>query len=344
MRPIIKICLFLFLMTFFFGSSALAEPVVVTCEGKYGMGDLDSKKDARTLALMEAKRVALEKAGTYLESSSVVKNYELTKDQINSLAAGTISVEILKEDWKMSGENLMLTVLIRATIDNSNLEERISTLKEDKESVEDLKKIQTQMAALQKELNELKARQAEQTSGGEGEKPQKELKRKHTSLVKELTALEHLKKANADLANHRWTDAMAGYSQALSADPKMANAYIGQAISLQRRGEPIEALKKIDSALEIAPGKARAHAVKSLILADLQRCTQAMDSINKAIEINPKNPKFYLFRGGINLRLQRSDVALKDFKYACKMGNRKACENAKKLARRLKTKSRSPGR
>ena len=54
-------------------SPVMAKPLV-ECEGKYAMGDLDSKQDAKTFALMEAKRIALERAGAYLTSSSEVKN------------------------------------------------------------------------------------------------------------------------------------------------------------------------------------------------------------------------------------------------------------------------------
>lgn len=85
---------------------------------------------------MEAKRLALEEAGTYLESLSEVSNCELTRDGISSPAAGAMSVGILREEWKMSGESLMVTVLIRVTVGASNLEERISVLKEDREGVE----------------------------------------------------------------------------------------------------------------------------------------------------------------------------------------------------------------
>ena len=76
MKQIIKLYMALFLVVTFCSLSAFAESKVVTCGGKYVMGDLDTKKDARALALMEAKRSALEQAGTYLESFSEVKNYE----------------------------------------------------------------------------------------------------------------------------------------------------------------------------------------------------------------------------------------------------------------------------
>jgi Flp pilus assembly protein TadD len=340
MKPIIKLWVGLFLLFTFCCSLAFAESKVVTSEGKYVMGDLDTKKEARSLALMEAKRSALEQAGTYLESSSEVKNYELTKDEINSLTSGVVSVEVLKEDWKMSGENLMVTVLIRATVDTSNLGERISALKDDKESVEELKDVQTQLAALQQELQKLKAERTDEISQKQAETPKKELKKKYVAIVNKMSALDHLKSANADLANGRLEEALAGFNEALSVNPGMAEAYAGQAIALMRMGRPHKALNKIDSALDIVPNSARAHAVKSFILAQSNRYGRALWSINKAIELNPQNPRFYSGRGEIYLRLQKPGLAFKDFERACRMGDRKACNRTKALAQRLKTRQR----
>ena len=43
---------------------AFAEQKIVVTEGKYVMGDLDSKKETKALALIDAKRLALEQAVT----------------------------------------------------------------------------------------------------------------------------------------------------------------------------------------------------------------------------------------------------------------------------------------
>ncbi|MBW2019351.1 MAG: tetratricopeptide repeat protein [Deltaproteobacteria bacterium] len=341
MKSVIKVCLGIFLVVAFCSPLVFAESKVVTCQGKYVMGDLDTKKEAKALALMEAKRAALEQAGTYLESSSEVKNYELTKDEISSLASGVMSVEVLKEEWKMSGENLMVTVLIRATVDTSNLKARIAALKDNQESVEELKNIQAQLAALQEELHALKAQRTEEISGKQRETPKREIKEKYVAITNTMTALDHLKSAEAAMANGRLEEALSYYNQALSVDPNMAEAYAGQAIVLKRMGKPHKALKKIDKALELAPSSARAHSIKSLILAESHRYTLALNSINKAIELNPKNPRFYFGRGMINLKSKRPRLALKDFERACRMGAPKACKQAKTIAQRLNTQKNS---
>ena len=42
----------------------------------------ESEDDAKTFAINDAKRNALEQAGTYLESHTIVLNYQLVKDEI----------------------------------------------------------------------------------------------------------------------------------------------------------------------------------------------------------------------------------------------------------------------
>jgi len=125
----VKRSVVLFCMVLFLCSSALAGTREVITTGKYVMGDLDTKTKAKNFALLDAKKMAMEKAGTYLHSFSEVKGLRLTKDEVLSLAAGTMSVEILEETWDMQGENPVITLTIKAKIDTSDLEEEIKALR-----------------------------------------------------------------------------------------------------------------------------------------------------------------------------------------------------------------------
>ena len=69
-------------------SRAYAEVKIIEADSTFIMGDNDSKVDARRIATQEAKRKALELAGTYVESLTTVKNYQLTKDEVMSYTAG----------------------------------------------------------------------------------------------------------------------------------------------------------------------------------------------------------------------------------------------------------------
>src|SRR5271157_2183273 len=88
-------------LAFFFSMGNLTFAEVVTFEEKYTYqaSEYDSKVSCRALALEQVKRLLLEKLGTYLESETEVKNFQLTKDQIIVLTAGIVMAEIIDEKW-----------------------------------------------------------------------------------------------------------------------------------------------------------------------------------------------------------------------------------------------------
>ncbi|MDO9229087.1 MAG: tetratricopeptide repeat protein [Syntrophales bacterium] len=310
--------------------SPAAEPTVVTAEGKYVMGDLDSKKDARMLALMEAKRIALEKAGTYVESSTEVKNFSLTKDQINTLAAGVMSVDILKEDWTMSGQNMMATIVIRATIQTANLRNRITAMHDEEKTLDDSGEIRKQLAALQKELADLKAAQTV-PSGGKAAAP--DSKGKHDVIVTKMSALDRLEEGNKALEAGQWDQALAAFGDAIALDASLADAHAGQAAVFLQTGRKAEAMQKIDQALKLDPRSARNYAIKAQILRSQGKSEQALPLMNKAIELKPQSSKLYAMRAGIFRMLKRREAAIEDLTRACGMGNPKACEQIDKFKR-----------
>ncbi|NQU03407.1 MAG: tetratricopeptide repeat protein [Syntrophaceae bacterium] len=338
MKVITRICLIVSLVIIVPFSSALAQPKVVTCKGKYVMGDLDTKKNARELALMDAKRLALEEAGTYLESSSEVKNFELTKDEVTSLASGVISVKILEESWNMSGENLVVTVLIRATVDTSNLEDRVASLKESKENVEEFKNIQSQLAALQAEIKKLKEGRTADKGGSmdRGRATDKDSEKNYAALTNRVTALDHLRNAESAMISGRITEAIDIYSKIMDIEPTMAEAYRGKAVAYTRIGQAQEGLALIEKAIEIAPDDARSYGARSFIMGSMGNFDQALKSVSRAIKIEPKNPKFYFGRANINMKLRKPQDAIKDFKRSCKLGNQNACRIANEISKRMK--------
>jgi tetratricopeptide (TPR) repeat protein len=299
------------------------------------MGDLDSKKDAKALALIEAKRLALEQAGTYIASSTEVRNFQLSKDQINTLASGIISVEVLKEDWKLSGENMVVTIQIRATIDTSNLKDKISRMQEG-EGTENYKEIQNQLAVLQKELSELKAQRQKEAAAGAKEPPTKELQEKHEDIVKRMSALEYVEKGNGALATQRWKDALDAFDRAVAVNAVMVDAYAGKSFALYMLRRPEEALASADKGLEIDPLSPRNLGVKALILKDRpDQVDVALGLINKALHIAPGSQRLYRIRGEVYIKMKRPRLAHADFATACKLGAQEACRSAEMLRDRV---------
>ena len=331
MKRLMQIFVILLCASVWFGPAAFAGPSVVVSEGKYVMGDLDSKKDAKALALIEAKRLALEQAGTYIASSTEVKNFQLSKDQINTLASGIMSVEVLKEDWKMSGENMVVTIQIRATIDTSNLKDKISRVQEG-ENTENYKEIQSQLAALQKELSDLKKERQKEATQGAKEPPTKEIKEKHENIVKKMSALEYVEKGNGALATQRWKDALDAFNQAIILNAGVVDAYAGKAFALHMLRRPEEALASVDQGLEIGPLSPRNLGVKALILKDRpDQVDVALGLVNKALHIAPDSQRLYRIRGEVYIKMRKPRLAQADFATACKMGAKAACRRAELL-------------
>jgi tetratricopeptide (TPR) repeat protein len=175
MKLFAKLFGFLLLTFLLLSSAAFAEPKSFVSEGKYGLGCLDSQKDAKSLALIDAKKQAIDGAVKYLAGLPDVKAAKLTGDQIHALATLMLSVEVLSEERKQTGEFSSITIKVRATLDSANIKDKIAKMRED-DQTEHIKEMQTQLATLQKELDELKAKQQQQATPQQKEPPAKEHK------------------------------------------------------------------------------------------------------------------------------------------------------------------------
>ena len=84
-----------------------AAPEIIEADGVYMMGDNDTPKSARDAARNEAMRAATEQAGVYIESTSEVQGYALTRDEIRTVAAAVLRVlhedvtpELIEGAWR----------------------------------------------------------------------------------------------------------------------------------------------------------------------------------------------------------------------------------------------------
>jgi hypothetical protein len=114
-------------------SIGLAPPVVLAgqssiteADGQSCMGDDKSRKQTRDVALQDAKRMAMEFAGSYLESETVVENFELKSDLIKAFRRADVKViDILEEAWADEG---CFTIRIKAeVIPNDELMQQVDT-------------------------------------------------------------------------------------------------------------------------------------------------------------------------------------------------------------------------
>lgn len=163
----------------------------IISEGTYNMGDGETPTVAESRALLQAKRTALEQAGTYVESYSKVKNFQLTADEIQVLASGVMEVDVLEKKRTIIGTGLNFCVKIKARVSTDRMVEMAKSVKE-KSVVEDYKKIQEAYDKSQKEIEVLK-KQLAKTKSGKGKKA---VQKKITEAERLFQAADWLAKGN----------------------------------------------------------------------------------------------------------------------------------------------------
>ena len=92
----------------------------VETEGSYQIEDGSSVDLAKKVALFNAQRQAVDLAGRYLSSKSLIKRYELKRDEIYSLAAREIQVEILEEKRETVGNISTYRLRVRSRVQASD--------------------------------------------------------------------------------------------------------------------------------------------------------------------------------------------------------------------------------
>jgi len=101
-------------------SAAEDDIFMIEAEGSYRMEAGSLVDLSKKLALFIAKRKTVDLAGRYLSRKSLIKVYELNRDEIYSLAAREIETEILEEKRSTVGKPSTYRVRIRARVQASD--------------------------------------------------------------------------------------------------------------------------------------------------------------------------------------------------------------------------------
>ncbi len=138
-----------------FPVSSLAEIKIIPAEADYIMGDGETPYFAEEMVLQKAKRLALEQAGTYVRSYTKVRNLDLTIDELETLAGGVLSVEILERRRTLEADGTRFSVKIRATIDTQNVDQLSGRIQKS-DAVKQYAQLQDQYRRLTEEVELLK--------------------------------------------------------------------------------------------------------------------------------------------------------------------------------------------
>jgi hypothetical protein len=145
---------------------AFASTTTIEATGEYIMGDNDTVIEAKKLALQDAKRLALERVGTYVESTTEVKENTVTRDEIRQYSAGIVKIQEINEERKLlENKATLIRVHVSATVDPGVLVKQLLALRDRKDVEEKAKKLSVENEMLRKDIEQLNAQLKGVTSG-----------------------------------------------------------------------------------------------------------------------------------------------------------------------------------
>lgn len=180
--------------------SAMGEILTIKHTVKQTFGGGQSPDDARISGIAKAKREALEKAGTYIESLTVVQNSKVEKDEILALTAGVLKAEVVSQKNYASDDAFCIEIVVNVVVDTSVLEERVKKLLQDKTHLAQLMDTQKREKELLLRVAKLEEENRKLTANNQSTQ---KLKKEFQQTSQGLTAVDWVNKGYALLTRKK---------------------------------------------------------------------------------------------------------------------------------------------
>ena len=298
---------------------AIGEIQTITHTVKQPFGGSQSPDDARIAAVAKAKREALEMAGTYIESLTVVKNSQVDKDEILALAAGVLKAEVVSQKNYVIGDAFGIEVVIKVVVDTSILESRVKKLLQDRTHLEQLnqarkteKELLKKVARLEKENQRLPSKK--QTRG--------RLTKQFQDVSRRLTAIDWFIMADTLRVDEKYTDppkVIEYLNEAIRLEPDFAYAYINRGLAYRSLGQYQQAFQDYNKAIRLKPNDADAYIGRGNTYDKLGQYQRAFQDYNKAIRLKPDSADAYYNRGLAYYKLSQYQQAIQDLNEAIRL-------------------------
>jgi len=288
-----------------------AEVKIIEAESTYIIGDNDSKVSARRIAMQEAKRKALELAGTYVESLTLVKNYQLTKDEIKSYTAGVLETEVVSEQMRGTTDHPEIYIKARCKVDPDALKVQIGKFRENEDLKEQLDASAKESEGLRKERDALvKQLAAEKDKAKAAQTRQKldtvlaqeeandETHKVWINIGPQLVQVDdtgkQIKKADLDSSSVILQRSIKNNPQDLRSRLLLASVY-------ERQGNSAAAEPEVRTALQRFPANPLLRLKLGVLLKEQGRYQEALQEFHFVERLRPHNPMM-LFYTGITLK------------------------------------------
>ena len=219
------------LVSLFLTTRAFAENNSFIKEYTYTASDIDSKVSSRAIALDQVKRRLLDQLGAYLITETGAKNFQLTKDQITTLLAGIVSVEVIHDKW--DGETYYLKAKI--TANPQDVVKPLDVLRNDVQKTRELEGSRNIAEEAMRKIDRLRKESKLAKENGQ-------IKLEYANAIKDLLAADWFDKGLAFYMSHDLNSAINAYNNAIELYPKYALAYFSRGDAYTRMGSHQQAI------------------------------------------------------------------------------------------------------
>jgi tetratricopeptide (TPR) repeat protein len=260
-----KIILYLTCFSLFFAAAPLhAETKTFVREYTYEAGEIDSKISCRAIALEQVKRLLLEELGTYVENVTVVRDYQIAKDEITTLTAGIVQTTILEENW--NGKEYWLKAKI--TADPDEVASSIEKLRNNQQLVKDLAEARDEASHA---LREIDALQQQLAAVELSQEKREEYKR----AVNTLVATDWFEKGQYQTYSGNYREALRAYDMVVILRPNDAKVYSNRGAVYVQLGRYESAMRDMNKAVALNPQNRTTLYNRNLIYKKLQETRPA---------------------------------------------------------------------
>ena len=302
--------------------NAHAEVKTIEADRTYIMGDNDSKVDARRIAIQEAKRKALEHAGTYVESLTQVKDYRLSKDEVRSYTAGVTETEVVSEQMRGTTERPEIYVKTRCKIDTDVLMKTIDRYRENVDLKEQVQATAKENDDLRKEREALVQQLAAEKNKTKAEDTRKKLEavlsheeaNDDTNKVWNNYALQLAygegKDHGREIQPAELDKSSVVMQRAVKMNPQNLGARMLLASIYERQGNASAAEGELRAAILRNPSNPLAHLRLGSLLKDRGRYEEALNEFRVVERVRPRDPLMLFFTGMTYKAMGRCGIAV----------------------------------
>jgi len=262
----------LFCTVLFAQQSVLLKDKVmqVSAEGISIIGSGVTVDQAKEFALNEAKRTALEYAGTYIESHTEVLNYQTQKDEIITFSGSMLKVDKLDYLNELLDSQFALKAKIVVLIDTELLNKRIEDVRDNNSYKEMLQAEKNRNDKLTARIKEL---QNSKNNGNQAE-----------AIAKSLQAGDWFNKGVDARLIEDLDEAIKCYSKAIELDDSFGYAYNNRGTVYFDKKNYSKAESDLKMAVKFLPDDAYPYFNLGMIYVQMKFKQSALDNLKKFLD------------------------------------------------------------